>query len=186
MKKKILSLILIIACLIGCEKEASDPNNGNTTQATDPWLKKISMGNFSINTANILTTEDGVSVNYITDYVNSSSLPSVNFDIFSLNILVPTSVEHITTVESVNVQLTSTTGVTTNNIYNNSQSSFLQQQTIAGQLYSVYRMAGSYNGSSGAFNRTNFANIVFTAQIFYKKNGTVVANRTSKLEIYKR
>jgi hypothetical protein len=179
---------LLAACGGGEDDDAPAP--AAPAAAGTPWTTQVTMGNFSINSGSITTNQDGVSVDYITDYVSASALPNVNFEYLTINAYIPVTDAYSIDVTGVNVQMhtTSATGnLSSGNIYLDSDSRFLQRTTINGRLYSVFRVAAFYNGSRGSFTPSNFANVVFTLQIRYTgSNGQVAGTRTSNFEVYKR
>ena len=178
-------LSLLAACGTGTDDDSDgDPTPSNVN--AQPWKTPILMGNFSINSGDVVTNEDGVSVDYLADYVNASSLPQVEFEYLTINAYVPTTDDFSTTVTGVNVQMHDTSNSSSGNIYYDEGSEFVGQQTLGGTLYSIYRVAALYDGSRGPFTPSNFANIVFTLQISYKSGDVQAGSRTSKLEVYKR
>jgi hypothetical protein len=178
------------ASLVACGGGGDDdtPAPSSPTASGQPWTVQPLMGNFTINSGNVTTNQDGVSTDYLTDYVMQSALPNVNFEYLTLNAYLPVTDALSIDISSVNVQMHNVAGQSTGNIYYGSGSQFLQRMTINGRTYSVFRLAGFYNGASrGSITPTNFANIVFTMTIRYTDaNGTLVGSRTTNLEVYKR
>jgi len=144
------------------------------------------MGNFSINSGSITTNQDGVSVDYITDYVMAASLPNVNYEYLTLNAYIPTTDAHSIDITGVNVQMHDTGNQSSGNIYYDADSRFLQRTTINGRLYSVFRVAAFYNGSRGAFDFGLAKLRQGEHQSEITSGGQVVGTRTSNLEVYKR
>ncbi|HEX3139638.1 MAG TPA: hypothetical protein VHQ87_06270 [Rhizobacter sp.] len=175
----------LAACGGGGDDAAPAPAQPAATGT--PWTTQVTMGNFSINSASITTNQDGVSVDYIDDYVNASALPSGNFQNLTINAYIPVTDAYTIDVTGVNVQMHTTGNLSSGNIYLDTGSSFLQRTTINGRLYSVFRVAASYDGSRGNFTAANFANVVFTLQIRYTNSSDqVVGTRTSNFSVYKR
>lgn len=156
--------------------------------SSTPWTTTMVMGNFTLNSGDVATNQDGVSVNYLTDYVNEAAFPNVNFEYLTLNAYIPTTDAHAITVTVDSVAMHNEAGQSTGNIYYPTGSAALSNVTINGQRYAVFRLAGVYNGSGalGNITRSNFANIVFTFRASYRLNGQEVGTRTVNLEVYKR
>jgi hypothetical protein len=181
----VISMLSLMAACGGGGDDEPAPAPSSSGGGT-PWTQQLMMGNFSINSGSITTNEDGVSVDYLTDYVMAAALPNVNYEYLTLNAYIPTTDAHSIDITGVNVQMHDTANQSSGNIYYDTDSRFLQRTTINGRLYSVFRVAAFYNGSRGAFTRSNFANVVFALQIRYTSGGQVVGTRTSNLEVYKR
>ena len=177
-------LFVVLVLLSACEKEKTTPT---PTPTNGPWKTDFIFGNFSLNGYAVTTNQDGTSLAYQADYVTSSSLlntfSTINFTNTSVRIYVPTEDNYVTVVSNQSIQFQTEGGYETANVYNSG--SFVNQQTIGGQLYSVYQLQGVYGGSP-TINATNFANVVFTCNVSYKENDVVVGTRTIGVEVYKR
>lgn len=187
---KTFAAVSLLSLLAACGGGGGDDEPAPAPPATSstPWTTPVMMGNFTLNSGDITTNQDGVSVNYLTDYVNEAAFPNVNFEYLTLNAYIPTTDAHAITVTVTGVEMHNEAGQSTGNIYYPTGSAALPNVTINGQRYAVFRLAGVYNGSGaiGTITRSNFANIVYTFQASYRSNGQQVGTRTVNLEVYKR
>lgn len=187
---KPFAAVVVLSFLAACGGGGDDEPAAAPPPATSstPWTTQVMMGNFTLNSGDVTTNQDGVSVNHLTDYVNEAAFPNVNFEYLTLNAYIPTTDAHSITVTVNGVEMHNEAGQSTGNIYYPTGSAALSNVTINGQRYAVFRLAGVYNGSGalGTITRSNFANIVFTFQASYRSNGQQVATRTVNLEVYKR
>lgn len=186
---KAFAAVSLLSLLAACGGSGDDPAPPPAAPAsTTPWTTTVMMGNFTLNSGDVTTAQDGVSVNYLTDYVNEAAFPNVNFEYLTLNAYIPTTDAHSVTVTVTGVEMHNEAGQSTGNIYYSTGSAALSNVTINGQRYAVFRLAAVYNGSGalGTITRANFANIVYTFQARYSTNGQQVATRTVNLEVYKR
>jgi hypothetical protein len=186
---KTFAAVSLLSFLAACGGGGGDdPAPTPAATSSTPWTTTVMMGNFTLNSGDVMTTQDGVSVNYLTDYVNEAAFPNVNFEYLTLNAYIPTTDAHSITVTVTGVEMHNEAGQSTGNIYYSTGSAALPNVTINGQRYAVFRLAGVYNGSGalGTVTRSNFANIVYTFQARYSSNGQQVATRTVNLEVYKR
>ncbi|RYY10018.1 MAG: hypothetical protein EOO04_37540, partial [Chitinophagaceae bacterium] len=123
-----------ICALSSCKKDKPEPEDKD--EDSKPWLTTILMGNFTINSVDVVTNEDGKSTNMLSDYVNTSALPAANFEYLTMNMYIPTSSNHGVTVRNINVKMTSMGSVTTTNLYHHENSKFQDDfVTLDGQLY---------------------------------------------------
>lgn len=167
-----LPFLLVLSC-----SEDEEPSLGS------PWFTTISMGNFTINSANVVTSQDGVTIDYIADYVYAAALPSSDFRFISINAYVPTEEAYSVNIDpGTTVIMTNENLESTGNLFD--EVSFVQRIELGGQLYSVFHFE-AYHDSDG-FIPATFANIVFTIPISYYVDGKKKGNRTVKLEVYKR
>ncbi len=187
---KAIATISFFSLLSACGGGGGDDSPpAPPASSTTPWTVRPTMGNFTINSNPVVTNEDGVSLNMLSDYVMQSALPNTNLEYFTLNAYVPTTDSHSITVTVNSVQMRNMSNQSTGNIYYSADSRSLSNVTIGGQRYAVFRLAGVYNGSAiGNITRSNFANINFNFRADYRLNGssTVVQTRTINLEVYKR
>jgi len=180
----LLAASFIIA-LSSCKKDKPEPEDKD--EDGKPWLTTILMGNFTINSADVVTNEDGKSTNMLSDYVNTSALPAANFEYLTMNMYIPTTSYHTVTVRNINVKMTNMGAVTTTNLYHDSTDFLEDFVTLDGQLYAVLKVVALYDHAAGAFNRNTFANFVITATIEYEKEEDKVdGSRQVTLEVYKR
>lgn len=173
--KKIL-FVFPILILLSCSED-EEPALGS------PWFTTISMGNFTINSANVVTNQDGVSIDYIADYVYAGALPAADFRFFSINAYVPTEEGYSINIDpGTTVIMTNESLQSTGNLFD--EVSFVQRVELGGQLYSVFHFEAYYD--SNGITPATFANIVFTIPISYYADGKKKGDRTVKLEVYKR
>lgn len=178
-KSTILALLLLaLASFTACESEESKP-------ASRPWIEDFTFGNFTVNSVNVVTNFDGYSSTYQADYVLENALPSADWGILTMNIYVPTEDGFFTTLTDVSAVITLESGAQTGNLFSSEYSSFLQQITLGSQLYSVYEIYAVYPAGGTVINASNFANIVFSMNAEYEKNGSVVATKSIGVEVFK-
>ena len=173
-------LLASVALATGACSESSPTE---TTQTPQPWTAQFTIGNTSFNTGEVVTNQDGVSHNIVSDYVLQSALPNVELEVFTTHIYVPTSSMHVTRVSNISVTVGYMNGGRTPNILYEAE--FVQQSTIGGQLYDVFRMTGFFSGTPAIF-RSNFANVVFEFRLEYLEDGVVVSTSEKMAEVYKR
>ena len=174
--------LLLAAALTAAACSESSPTE--TTQPTpQPWNVQFMIGNSSFNTGDVTTNEDGVSADIVSDYVMQSALPNTALEVFITHIYIPTSSVHQTRISNINISVGYMSGARTGNILSDAE--FVQQSTIAGQRYDVFRLEGFFNGTPAIFP-SNFANVVFTFRVEYLDGGAVVATSNKMAEIYKR
>ena len=174
-----------ICALSSCKKDKPEPEDKD--EDSKPWLTTILMGNFTINSVDVVTNEDGKSTNMLSDYVNTSALPAANFEYLTMNMYIPTTDYHTVTVRNINVKMTNMASVTTVNLYHENTDFLDDFVTLDGQLYAVLNVVALYDHAAGAFNRNTFRNFVLSATIDYEKEEDKVdGSRQVTLEVYKR
>lgn len=183
--RAVLGVALVLATtLAACssgERDTTAPPAGG-----EPWQLPMLMGNFSLNTAPIATIEDGQSATRLVDYVPMASLPATNLEVFTTHAYVPTSGSYVVTLANIRVTVRRTDGSATGNIYRADMSSFVQQSTVDGQLYSVFRLTG-FTAAAPAITRSTFANVTFEFDAQYQTQaGSTARTRPMTLEVYKR
>lgn len=183
------TVILILA--IGCaacsegfgEGPGEGPGDNPGPDGGKPWLVQFTFGNSSINSANVTTNQDGISPTYLADYVLETALPASSLEYFTTHAYFPTEASVVTRVSAIRVEVSQESGSGSGNIYDMGE--FVQQSTIAGQLYSVYRLTGHHAGAP--ISRAQFANVVFEFDLNYEDGqGSVLNTSRRTIEIYKR
>ena len=174
-------LLLSAALAAGACSESSPTETPQPTP--QPWNAQFTIGNSSFNTGEVVTHQDGVSHDIVSDYVLQSALPNTELEVFTTHIYIPTSSTHVSRISNISVTVGYTSGARTPNILDDAE--FVQQSTIGGQLYDVFRLGGFFTGSPAIFP-SNFANVVFNFRLEYLDGGTVVSTSSKMAEIYKR
>lgn len=175
------ALLLAVALTAAACSESSPTEN--TQPTPQPWNVQFMIGNSAFNTGNVTTNEDGVSRDIVSDYVLQAALPNTALEVFTTHIYIPTSSVHQTRISNITITVGYMSGARTGNILNDAE--FVQQSTIGGQLYDVFRLEGFFNGTPSIFPST-FANVVFNFRVEYLDNGSVVSTSNKMAEIYKR
>lgn len=174
--------VVVCAVLAAAACSESSPTESNEA-SPQPWNEQFTIGNTSFNTGNVVTNQDGVSRDIVSDYVLQSALPNTELEVFTTHIYIPTSSVHTTRLSNISVTVSYTNGMSTPNILEDAD--YVQQSTIGGQLYDVFRVGGFFRGTPAIFP-SNFANVVFTFRLEYLDNGLIVAASNKMAEIYKR
>lgn len=176
MKRKLLLILAVILACWACEEEEPEPTE-------KPWTENMLMGNFSVNGKSIVTHEDAVSLNYLTDYLNRSDLPGAALEYFTIHAYVPTGEYIETSVDGLNIRLNQVNGAGSSILEGNVVAA--GEQLIGTQNYAVFRLSGSYNGQT-AITASNFANVVFEFQVAYTTTTSkVLETRDVSLEVFK-
>ena len=144
-----------------------------------PWTRAFLIGNFAVNTADVVTNEDGASTAIVSDYVLASALPSANLEQFSVAVYLPSSPSAEPTVSDARVTAGRTDGTRTSDIHRSHER--VGDQTIGGHTYTACRVSGSVTGSPPLTKET-FANVVFELDVSYGEEHA----STKKVEVYKR
>lgn len=176
MKRKLLFLLAVIFTCLGCEDDNPKPTE-------TPWKVNMLMGNFSINSNDIITYEDGVSLDYLADYVNRSDLPASGLEVFTIYAYVPTGQYIETSVEDVRINLTQVNGGGSSSL---EARVFPDGEKLIGvQNYAVFRLTGIYRGQT-AITASNFANVTFEFLVEYKDSKeNILETRDVTLEVFK-
>ena len=143
------------------------------------------MGNSALNTAPIVTFEDGKSKDYLADYVMESALPSANLEVFTTHAYLPWSASADVSVSDVRVVVSRTDGSDTGDVAQDEGGEYVERATLDGKTYSVYRLTGFYAGDPPV-TPSDFANVTFEMTVTYEKDGAVVDTSQKTIEIYKR
>lgn len=157
---------------------SSTSSSGSSSSAT-PWTKQFTMGNFSINTGDVVTNQDGVSADILSDYVNASALPSANFEVFTVHVYLPSTESSEPTVSAARVTVGREDGTRTPNILQKQER--VQVATVDGERYTVFRVTG-FTVADPPITAADFANVSFELDYAYgsQKSGT------KTVEVYKR
>lgn len=149
----------------------------------EPWREQFLMGNTSVNSANIVTNQDGVSLTIIDDYVLESALPTSELEFFSLHVYFPVDDSVVTEVSSANAQVTATDGRSSGDIF--LQGDSLQRTQLGDTLYSTFRLTA--RDTTLYLTRSEFANVGFTFDVAYQDDSGAVLNTTRRTAgFYKR
>lgn len=174
--------MLTAAALLGGTACTESPSE--TTDTPRPWTTQFTFGNTFINTASVVTNQDGISANHLVDWVNRSALPNADLRLFVTHVYLPTAEEIDIRVSDLRVSAGWTGGERTPNFARETE--YVQRTTLDGQLYEVFRLEGLFPGSP-ALTPATFANVVFTFQVEYLSSSGAVLNTSDKtIEIYKR
>lgn len=173
-----LTAVSSVACS-DSSKSSSSSSSGSSSSSATPWTRQFVIGNFSINTGDVVTNEDGVSADIISDYVNASALPSANFEVFTLHFYLPSSETAEPTVSAARVTVGREDGTRTPNIFQSQER--VETATIDGKQYTVFRVTG-FTVATPPITASDFANVSFEVDYTYgaAKSGTKQA------EVYKR
>ena len=136
-------------------------------------------GNTSINTGDVVTNQDGVSADYLTDYIEASKLPSANFEVFTTHFYLPSTSDIEPSVGSSRVTVSRTDGSSTGDIHQETER--VERTTVGGETYTVYRVTG-FTTADPPITRSDFANVVFEVSVSYEGG----PDATKKVEVYKR
>lgn len=171
-----LAVTTTAACSDSSTSGASSSRGANDAQ---PWTKPFVAGKFSINTANVVTYEDGSSADMVSDFVMSDKLPSANFEVFTIHFFLPSSESAEPTVSKARVTVGREDASRTPDIYQSHDR--VQVTTVDGQRYTVFRVTG-FTVADPPITPGEFANVSFEVDYAYgsQKSGTKTA------EIYKR
>ena len=173
------STILLTSLLIAgaCGESAPfDPGVGGDGR---PWEQQFTFGNFSINTGEIATRQDGVSPAYVSDYVPELELPSSDYEVFTVHAYLPYSATVEPVLATVGVRVGTTDGGRTADIYRSSE--FVER--YAG--FAVFRLTG-LTVAAPPITRDRFAHVVFEMSVEYREDGDVATKVERTIEIYKR
>ncbi len=176
--KTVLMILVAVVVFSSCETEEGAP-------ASQPWTEDFTFGNFTVNSVNVLTSQDGYSSTYQADNVLTANLPATDFGILTIQIYVPTDEGFTTSLSNISAAITLESGSGTSNLYSSEYSGFLQQVTLGDQLYSVYEIYAVYPAGGTVITRDNFANIVFSMSASYEKNDKQVGTRFIGVEVFK-
>jgi len=176
----LLALLLAFGNSLGCETSTDEVD---TSSAVSPWTKQFTFGNFTINSGDVLSNQDGVSQSYCEDYVYESALPKVDLEYFTINVYLPTSPGTTIAIDSVITRLARIDGSRTDNI--TKENKYLARVTLDGDDYAVFRLAG-VTVAPPAVTPATFANITFAFTGTYQRDGQVVSTFTKTASIYKR
>ncbi|MGG5507079.1 MULTISPECIES: hypothetical protein [unclassified Myroides] len=182
---KTIVLTFLVLVFVGCSKDENQDSK-DPAKGPNPVEIPIQMGWFSINSGSFIISEDGSSLNNLDYYVLQKSLPQVNFELMGLYVYVPTDKGYTTTISKARVEMTSTTGMATGNIYADSFSFYEGKQMMNGIEYAVYAVFGRYNHEKGIIHPQNFANVTWSLKVDYKKEGQAAGSRDLILSVYKR
>jgi hypothetical protein len=169
--------------LAACSDGGSDSEAAESGAESQPWKRQFTLGNFAINSGPIVTNEDGVSADYMADYVKVTALPSANFEYFSVNANLPSTSAIETRLSDFVVTVGRTDGTRTANIYKGGE--FLETTDMGDGPYSVYRLDG-FTVASPAITPGTFANVVFEFTVTYRKDGEALHTARRKIEVFKR
>ncbi len=182
----LLSLILVVLSLGSCSDEEPVPD------PPTPWIDhEILPGNFAINSADITMIEDFGEIDYYSDgtdlysnYVRRTSLPTSDFEFYSIFIYVPTDLDYYTTtVSGAGARLyyydENSTRISADN-----SSSFRETTTIGGVEHSVYEIVIRDRNFYG--NARTFEKIVYAFNVSYEENesGLTVHAGTVNVDVY--
>lgn len=179
------SLVLLVAALAvgsaACSDSSSSASSssGSSSSSASPWTKQFTSGNFSINTADVITNQDGVSANILSDYVNASALPSANFEVFTIHFYLPSSESAAPSVSAARVTVGREDGTRTPDIHQSHER--VQKATIDGVEYTVFRVTG-FTTADPPITAADFANVSFEVDYAYGSE----SSGTKTVEVYKR
>lgn len=174
--------ILTAAALLG--GAACNESPSETEDTPRPWFTQFTFGNTFINTAAIVTNQDGISADHLVDWVSQSALPNADLRLFVTHVYVPTADEIDTRVSNLSVTAGWTDGSRTPDFAR--ATDYVQRTTHEGQLYDLFKLEGFFSGSR-ALTPASFANIVYTFQVEHLSYTGAVLNTSNKtIEIYKR
>ena len=176
----LLFLAALFIPLVGC----SEPTPTGPEPVEEPWTRQFIFGNSFINTVVIVTNQDGVSADYLTDYVTEAALPNVDLEVFTTHIYLPVADGMMTRVTDASIIASRTDGSRTPDFLGEAE--YVQRSVIGGEAYDVYRLEGIYVGTP-ALRPSTFANVVFGLTASYTEpSGGVIYSSTKTVEIYKR
>jgi hypothetical protein len=178
---------LLIAALVSTgtaacsDSSTSSSSSSGSSSAADaqPWTRPFIVGNFAVNTADVVTFEDGSSADIVSDYVNASGLPSANLEVFSINFYLPSSESAEPSVSAARVFVAREDASRTPDIYKGHER--VQNATIDGKRYTVFRVTGM-TVADPPITSSDFANVSF--EIDYAYGSAKSGSKTA--EIYKR
>ena len=176
---------IALAALPSCSTDAGGTESSSSSGSAQPWTEQFIMGNSALNTASIVTYEDGKSKDYLADYVLESALPSANLEVFTTHAYLPWSASSDMSVSDVRVVVSRVDGTDTGDIAQNDSGEYVERTTIDGTTYSVYRLTGFY-ANDPPVAPSDFANVTFQMKVTYEKDGAVADTSQKTIEIYKR
>lgn len=171
----VATLLLAAGCI---EDPATAPDEG------DPWTRAFLFGNTAINSVEITTNQDGISADYLSDYVTAAALPDVDMEFFTTYVYLPVTSGLYSQVDNVSITAGRTDGSRTPNFFLSAE--YVQYYDSGTETYEVHRLDGIFVGSP-VLRPDNFANVVFDFDVDYVDASSSLVHHSSKtVEIYKR
>ncbi len=168
-----------VAACSDSSKSSTGSSSGSSAADAEPWTRPFLIGNFEINTAKVLTHEDGKSADLLSDYVRADDLPSASFEVFSVNFYLPSSEAAEPTVSAARVTVGRTDASRTPDIYQRHE--LVETIDEDGERFTIFRVTG-FTVADPPISAADFANVSFEIDYAYgsKKSGT------KEGEVYKR
>lgn len=168
--KRILTLLLAALAVTGAacsdsssgSSSPSSSSGGTTPDGPTPWTRKFAFDKFTINSAQIATTDDGVSQDILNDWVTESQLPATNLESFAVDVYLPSEPGAEPTLTGARVVVSREDGSRTPDMQKSHDK--VGNETLDGQTYTVFRIVGQ---TSEAITREAFANVLFEADYAY-------------------
>jgi hypothetical protein len=175
----LLAAAMAVSAGTACSDSSTSTSSSGASASSTPWTRQFTGGNFSINTGDVVTNQDGVSADILSDYVNASALPSANFEVFTVHFYLPSAESAEPAVSAARVTVGRVDGSRTPDILQKQER--VQIATLDGERYTVFRVTG-FTAEAPPITAANFANVSFEIDYAYgsQKSGT------KTVEVYKR
>jgi len=157
---------IVLLSLVACgELDGSgDPGDDSGGDSSGmPWLEQFTIGNASINSAPIVTNQDGTSHLIIDDFILESALPSGVLEFFTIHVYIPVDDTVTTEVNVDSAEVRAVGGASSGDIYQDGE--FVDRVAVGGTTYSVFRVTA--RDVELGLTRSDFANVTFKFELRY-------------------